>query len=392
MNLQLLSRIIVDVLDAQCNIYKKNANFQKATPSTSNIVSYLPQEKQKEIFEQNIACHPIKTLGRYHILQQYATTNYLACIELGQLYFYGEQLIDDENFTNLFNYICDYKHNVIIKSDFEEALRYFVSAYHMTNPPSPIACWWIGQLYMNELSSDELTINEAEKYFLQAGKYPPAYDGLGQIYISKAQKSYGQYLKNKSSKSYEQALVLFASALKLFDKAAAHNWFYGYHNMAHFLYEYSIYPELIEKLSQKLCLSVPFNYEAIALTALSKYRAPQSLTELALYYMDDNRVKEAEPLLIEASRMNHAPACYLHTMHFSSGHSQIITLKRLSEKNYLNATYSLADIYYDSGDYDLALQYINRAENQICIQKKLDINVTLNIFYLKQLITFAKKE
>lgn len=389
LNLYQLCRIIVDILDAQCTIYQQNNNCKLPSPLVSHSLPHLSNVKQKIIFEQYIDIHAPQTLARYQSLEHYAKENYLACLELGTIYFYGEQFANAEDFTNIYNYIYEYQNFFNIKPDFDKALDYFLAAQQMTNPPSPKACWWIAQIYMNGLSTYGFDWTEAEKYFTLSGNYSPSYEGLGQIYLKKAREKYDEYLSTASTTHYDEALDLFVSAIELFDKSITCNWVYGYNSIARFLLDFSYSTDLIDTLSSRLHLSVPFTFESIALVALTQYQDPWLLTELASYYINNNRLTEAKPLLSKAIQLNYCPARYMYAMYFSSETSKIATLKYLSEKNYLEASYSLADIYYESKNYDLALYYINQADKQILTMRKLDVNLVLNIFYLKQLIVMC---
>ncbi len=355
-----MSRVFLDIIRAHLSLSNKiPLSSLPEYISASNVADYATQ---LNIFQFYIDAFGQKTLDRFNMLCKYASTNFFAANELGNLYFYGETLIFGSN------------NEYIIKPDYKKAIYYYNLSISNSNPPYPVACWSLGYIlqagYCVEDNSSETAIEKAKYYFTLAGKYPPAICNLAKIILSETTKC----LK---SLTYDTIIEQYTLALNMANEAANYDWFYGHNIIANFLINHEYETSLLNDIKARI--DFPQHFDAISQLKMScEYKNPWALHALGIEYLKNKDLELAKEYLLLACEVNYNKAYYSLAINFYTGKEREELLQKASFYGYSPATYELAILYKD--DILTCNSYLDKAEQQNLslriINKDLQIKIS----------------
>ncbi|MBE5926841.1 MAG: hypothetical protein E7270_07765 [Lachnospiraceae bacterium] len=364
-----LSRIILDVLVAHYNCVKKHEIITAYNSEYKKIAPIVPNDIQWKEFITYVDAYGDKTLDRFNMLKKYANKNSLAANELGNLHFYGETFIFGGN------------NKYILNPDYQKAISYYKMSIYNSNPPLPVACWSLAYIFSEGYNSglDKEDIELAKKYYTLAGKYPPAYCGLAKIQLKEIEEEYILLNGKNDSEEYRMLVKNFVKALELAGQAADMEWFYGNNIIADFIQKHINDEKLINDIKERIVLTTEFDIEK-QLSIACKYDNPWAINALAKYYISMGNKEKANLVINRALEFEFNSAYYTVAMHLSDEfEKKEEALKKALSLGYVKAGYELCKIYYDNKDYKKFKEYYKTTSDQILASKNIDKKLCENL-------------
>ena len=356
-----LARIIVDVIIEQLNLQEKiSLEKIKNVNMLENNMTMVTEAKQFEDYQNYLSGYGTDSYDRWCMLKKFAPINCYAADEMATAYYWGK------------SYVIRTRKDFEVEQDYNKAIEWFIKAIEMSDPPLPTACWSLGYTLLNRTYSSEEESKEAEKKafeYLNMVKDYPAIDNTMAIQLFKdGDKMYSKW--NGDPNVYEDILVKYLSAIRLADKAGQMHWFYGHNQIAMFLTRHASDTELLDDLSKRLELSVPFDVEA-QLTKSASYGNPWALKRLSILLLEKGEKDKAKELMKQAAEANYDSAFYELALRFYDRGSEkwIELLKKASDLQYPKATYELM---LEETDTERREKYKALCLQQAYAEKKLD--------------------
>ncbi len=372
-NMQLLSRVIYDVILSHSNFYDHQP--LSSVDSQDNRTEF-PKDTTTQFYEFQLYLDAFgdDTLDRFHALKKFATQNCFAANELGNIYFFGKEFI----FAN--------GNSLFVPHDYKEAIKHYLYAINNSNPPLPVACWSLGYILANGYCSDEdnlnINIEKAKYYFNLAGNHPASLNSLANLYIKETDALYACYKSDHTCAKFSYIVKKYTYALELAGRAADGYWFYGNNVIASFIRRHEKDTKLMSKITLALKINTPFDYvEQLKISA--SFNNPWAIYTLANHYVSQGNITGAKELLEIACKFNYGRAYYALSIITEDDKLREEYLETSSSLKCPNASYELAKIYHDNNDIIAAKYMILKAEQQNLALKDVNISLMNQITELK---------
>ncbi|MBQ6026430.1 MAG: hypothetical protein IJL20_12555 [Lachnospiraceae bacterium] len=328
-----LARVIVDVIIEQLNLQGRiSLEKIKNTDMLENSMTKVTEAKQFEDYQNFLGGYGTDSYDRWCMLKKFAPINCYAAEEMASAYYWGK------------SYVIRSRKDFEVEQDYNKAIEWFIKAIEMSDPPMQTACWSLGSALLNRKYSSEEEYNEAEKkalaYFNMVRDYPAIDNAVAKLLFRDGDRMYSKW--NGDPDIYEDILIKYLSAIRLADKAGQMHWFFGHNQIALFLKRHASDIRLLDDLSSRLELSVPFDIES-QLTKSASYGNPWALKQLSVFMLEKGERDKAKELMEEAIEAKYDAAFYELAMRFyDRGSAEWVKyLKNASDLGFPRATYEL---------------------------------------------------
>ena len=327
---------------------------------------------QREEYARRVDCYGTYNSDRFYAMERLAETNVIAAAELANVYYFGAQYhqVDEGDGNNGI---------LRIEADRNMAAKYYKKAIH-SDPPEVSACWSLGYMLRRHMFED-VPAEEADElaagYFRYAleQEYIPAYDGVGQMELAKADALFERERKLRQQHSglpqeaWEEMLSRYCKGLELCDRAGCSGWVYGHNNVA----EYLAKPEFMEiiwpVIRDQIRLQGPVNlrerwklaadqnnFWAMNQLALLDWRSGNRREAIAMW-------EKAAGLRYPTANLNLALLVYAEGQPYADAGKYRLCLEQASADGSARASYELARQYAAYNSFT-ARMLLDRAEEQ----------------------------